>query len=122
MKNRTVTLALVAGLLIAGSRSQSQSLEGTAAWVYDFGHKESSAVTTKKIGEVHNLFGKGFSLDVDLFAGANFDRKAKPITGILVGKRSPLADEVTGYFGAGLAFQDSARPSPCIGAGFTWRF
>jgi len=121
MKNRTITLALVACLLLAGSRTHAQSVDGTVAWIYDFSNRESSAVTTKKLGEIKNVIGKGISLDVDIFAGANLDKKAKPETGFLIGKRTPIADNVTAYLGAGFAFQDSAKPSPCIGAGFAWK-
>lgn len=118
MKRTLASNILVALLLVAGSRSNAQS-QGTLSGVYDFGLKEAAAVANKKAGELTNVFGKGFSLDVDGFLGTTIKTKT-PIGGVLVGKRGKLADQVEGYLGVGVSIAQGRTWSPAVGAGFSW--
>lgn len=115
---RLTTYALAAGLLLAGSRSIAQNSLTVA---YDFGLKEAATVATTQIGTVNNVLGKGFSLDVDAFAGMTW-RTNVPVTGILVGRRFALADEVQSYFGIGGRIAQGQNFAPVAAAGASWRF
>ena len=87
--------------------------------LYDFGLREPALVATTPIGKLTNVLGKGFNLDVDLFAGSTLRTKST-LTGTLIGKRFPLANEASGYIGAGLTF--TPKWNFAVGAGVSWRF
>lgn len=111
MRTALFTLALLPTLCTA------QSL--TVA--YDFGLKEPATVATTPVGRLNNVLGRGFSLDVDAFAGATFKTKT-PLAGFMVGRRFALATEVTALVAVGAAVAQSQPVSLVVGAGVSWRF
>lgn len=68
-----------------------------------------------------NVLGRGWSLDLDAFAGLTLQRAA-PVTAFLVGTRKKLANEVEGYLGGGFAVTQGQPSSLVVGAGITVRF
>lgn len=110
---------LTAAILLAGSRSNPQ--QGTLTGVYDFGLKETALVTNVPVGRLTNVFGTGLVLDVDTFAGTTL-RSKTPVGGFMVGKRFPVADQVSAYLGAGASIAQNGNFSPVVGAGATWKF
>ncbi len=107
----------VAILALAPAVCSGQSL----TYAYDFGLKEAAPVVTSPVGRLTNVFGKGFSLDVDGFAGVTLKSKT-PLAGFLVGRRFPLANEAQAYVGAGLSIAQGRSFSPVAGLGLTWKF
>lgn len=82
---------------------------------YGIGTKQTAIVASTKLTSFTNVLGKGWTLDLDAFAGS-FSSGA-PVAGVLIGKRIPLADQVNGY--VGIAFSAvQGRPTdfgPCVG-------
>lgn len=91
------------------------------AFGYDFGLKEGATIATTKVRDLTNVFGLGFNLDVDAFAGVSWTTKT-PMTGFMAGKRFDLASEVEGYLGAGFSIAQGQSFSPVVGAGVSWKF
>lgn len=114
------TLALASFALVAMNASaQSQ---GSVAWIYDLKYNESSAVAMTKIGQLHNVLGKGIDLDVSLFAGTNLNQKGKPVGGFVLTKSFPLAIESDGLIGLGANVQEGRPVSLVVTFGASWRF
>lgn len=109
------TLVFASIVVLSTSIHAQSSLTG----LYDFGLKETALVATTPIGKLTNVLGKGISLDVDLFAGSTLKSKST-LTGTLIGKRFSLANEASGYIGAGVTFTPSWNLA--VGAGVSWKF
>lgn len=60
----------------------------------------ASAGALTKITSLTNVFGKGWSLDLDAYAGFTL-RKAAPVAAFMVGTRRQVADQASIYFGVG---------------------
>jgi len=68
-----------------------------------------------------NVFGRGWSADLDAFAGMTLRRKV-PVAAFLVGLRKPIADQATFYFGTGPIVSQSTPTGWAFGAGIDLRF
>lgn len=111
MKIQTALILALSPLFV-----QAQS----TAFGYDFGLKEGATIATTKVRDLTNVFGLGFNLDVDAFAGVSWTTKT-PMTGFLVGTRRDIAKEVQAYIGAGASIAQGQNFSPVIVAGFSWK-
>ena len=107
---------IFASIVILTAQAHAQS---SLTGLYDFGLREPALVATTPVGKLTNVLGKGITLDVDLFAGSTLRTKTM-LTGTLIGKRFSLANEASGYVGAGLTFTPSWNFA--VGAGLSWRF
>lgn len=112
-----VGLALIAGVIcsvIAPSQTYS------AAWFYDVGQKQNSAVALKQFDTLENVFGKGFSVDLSAMLGTNLVTK-NVIGGIAGTKSGPIAVRLSWTLGIG-AKVENEQPTgwgPVAGVSYT---
>lgn len=116
---RTLALALAAGIIFAGSRSNAQDF--SYSLYYDFQTQAPAAVVTTRVTTLTNVFGNGFSLDVDAFGGVNLKNSA-PVAGFMVVRRAKAADNLTVFFGPGVSVSNGQPVGFGVCAGFTLRF
>lgn len=116
---RTITLALAAGIIFAGSRSNAQ--EFSYSLYYDFQTQSPAAVVTTRVTTITNVLGKGIDLDVEAFGGVNL-KNAAPVAGFMVVKRLKAADNLVVFFGPAVSVSSGQPTGFGVCAGFTLRF
>jgi len=93
----------------------AQATDWSTQLYYGVNSKQTALVASTKLATFTNVLGKGWTLDLDAFAGSF--QSGNPVAGVILGKRVPLADQAQGYFG--LAFSAvQGRPvdfGPAIG-------
>lgn len=104
-------------LFVLASFASAQ--EWTMNLYYGAGAKQTAYVTSKKFGQVDNVFGTKSDLDVDAFFGAFAD--GAPVTGFMLGKRFKAADNATVYVGAGPVVAQGRAIDWGFGFGISWK-
>ena len=97
-------LALASALAVSGLCTAQ---EWASNLFYDFQARQTAIVATRRLTTFNDILGKGFSLDLDAFAGIYQD--GITVGGFSVGKRIPLAQNLGGYAGFGVSTSDG-RP------------
>lgn len=94
-------LALASALAVSGLCTAQ---EWASNLFYDFQARQTAIVATRRLTTFEDVLGKGFSVDLDAFAGMYQD--GKPVGGLSLGKRFPLAKNLGGYAGFGVSTSD----------------
>lgn len=121
MKIKTILFSIIV-MLTSSCALQPVTAQDQKPWsaalFYDAKSHQTSAIALYKITTFSHILGKGFSLDLDGFAGTSISGQGA-IAGLLVGKRFPLADQVQGYLGFGATIQNAQPVSGGIAFGIS---
>ena len=105
---------IAAFALATAAHAQTQ---WSTSMYYDLKDKSWAGVVTTPLTTFKSVLGlRGFEIDLDAFAGVSFGT-GSPVAGFSLGKRFPLADTVTGYFGVGVKAENRVPVSvgPTLG-------